>query len=228
MTPPETLDVHALLEHRDVVRSIARALLGDEHRADDVFQETCVRALERPPRAGAALAGWLTRVARNLAINHRRREGLRPEREEVAARPEAVRDAEERDLELEEQMLAAVRELEPPYRTVLYLRYWRDLGPSAIARELGVPVATVKTRLQRGIERLRRDLDRRYGGERGPWSHALGALALTRLAARPAEGTTLGILLMNKSLAAAVAEWELGPADLVFLSATSFLETGLR
>ena len=217
MNPPPS-DLEALLKSRDFLRSIARGLLLDEDRAEDVVQETCVRALERPPRKLGAARAWLARVARNAALDLRRRESLRSDVERRAARPEAV-EAEERDLELQQQVVEAVRRLEPPYRTAVYLRYFRNLSPGDIARELEVPVATVKTRLRRGLEALRAELDRKHGGDRRQWSVALLALALPELAPA-AEGAVglgaalKGIILMNKSIAA-------GAAALVLIAAAT-------
>ena len=45
--------------------------------------------------------------------------------------------------------------LDEPYRTVILMRYYEDLTPSQIAEHLGLPAATVRTRLRRGLERLR-------------------------------------------------------------------------
>ncbi len=217
MNPPPS-DLEALIKSRDFLRAIARGLLVDEDRAEDVVQETCVRALERPPRKLGAARAWLARVARNAALDLRRRESLRSDVERRAARPEAV-EAEERDLELQQQVVEAVRRLDPPYRTAVYLRYFRNLSPGDIVRELEVPVATVKTRLRRGLEALRAELDRKHGGDRRQWSMALLALALPELAPA-AEGAVglgaalKGIILMNKSVAA-------GAAALVLIAAAT-------
>jgi len=59
--------------------------------------------------------------------------------------------------------------LDEPFRTVVLLRFFDDLAPRAIARQLGVPLATVHSRLQRGLARLRERLDRRPGCERRAW-----------------------------------------------------------
>ena len=51
-----------LLKHAAFVRALARSLLLDPHAADDVVQETWLRALEAPPRHAGNLRGWLSRV----------------------------------------------------------------------------------------------------------------------------------------------------------------------
>ncbi|MFI5401989.1 MAG: sigma-70 family RNA polymerase sigma factor [Planctomycetota bacterium] len=161
-----------LLEHRDFVRAVARGILADEHAADDVVQETCLRALERPPRA---LRGWLARVAKNLALTALRREKTRDRRERAGARPEGQPSVAEAASRLEQHRLVveAVLALEEPFRSAILLRFYEDRKPREIARELGVPVDTVRSRLRRGLERLRARFDERHGGDRAAWSLAL-------------------------------------------------------
>src|SRR5436190_9819438 len=68
--------------------------------------------------------------------------------------------------------LARSLALDEPYRTAVLLRFFEDLPPRAIAKRLGIPVATVHTRLQRGCDRLRQQLDAKFG-ERGAWCAAV-------------------------------------------------------
>ena len=55
-----------LSSHADWVRALARELVRDEHRAEDVVQETWVAALRRPPRDDSNVRGWLATVVRNV------------------------------------------------------------------------------------------------------------------------------------------------------------------
>lgn len=214
----DTNELEAILSDRAFLRRLARSLIADEHRAEDVVQEAWVRALERGPAEVGAARNWLARVVRNLASNQRGRELARPAVERRAALPEAApaEEEEERDFELQSAVLAAVRGLRQPYRSTIHLRYWRGLSPRAIARELGLPEATVKTRLRRGLELLRADLDRRHDGDRRAWCVGLIALALPELlpgagmfsGASIAQGLSQalkGTLLMNKPIAATLA-----------------------
>ncbi|MHC4493695.1 MAG: RNA polymerase sigma factor, partial [Planctomycetota bacterium] len=73
MTPP--VDPQELLAHGDFVRAVARSVVFDETRVDDVVQQTWVAALERPPRDRSGLRAWLGRVARNFALRASRDEG---------------------------------------------------------------------------------------------------------------------------------------------------------
>lgn len=173
---PASEAIEELIRHRRFLSALARSLVHDEHRAEDVVQETFVAALEKPPRAGVPLKAWLAAVVRNVAFKDRRSRARRYDRERSVARSEVSLDVQ-RDLELEEELVAAVRDLEEPFRTVVVLRHHRGLAYERIARDIGVPVNTVKSRLRRGLERLRRELDARHGGRRSTWILAIAPLA---------------------------------------------------
>ncbi|HKB14721.1 MAG TPA: sigma-70 family RNA polymerase sigma factor, partial [Planctomycetota bacterium] len=116
---PETL-----LEHGPFVRRIARSLLFDEHRVDDVVQETWLAALERPPRT--AIRAWLGTVVRNFSLRALRGESRRTRRETAAARPEAVPSTEEIAAResARKTVVEAVLALEEPFRAAILLRFY--------------------------------------------------------------------------------------------------------
>ncbi|MCE9594804.1 MAG: sigma-70 family RNA polymerase sigma factor [Planctomycetes bacterium] len=150
-----------LASHAEFVRRLARSLLADPNTADDVAQDTVRAALEARPR-GDALRAWLATVARNFARRARRGEARRRSREEFVAREEA-HGAVDAALEREETMrrvVAAVGSSPEHYRAVLILRFYDDLPPREIARRLGVPVETVRTRQRRAADLLRVELSR--------------------------------------------------------------------
>ncbi|MEM7200711.1 MAG: sigma-70 family RNA polymerase sigma factor [Planctomycetota bacterium] len=177
-TAPDKIDPTELLRHRPALASLARQLVADHHRAEDLVQDAWLAALQRPPRAREALSSWLRRVLRHRAYRERQRESERPAREAAAARPEAVADSAEASLEGHRVLLAAVSSLREPMREAIVLRYYRGLGPREIAARLGVPVATAKTRLRRGLAELREALDDAHGNRRGAWVVALVPLTL--------------------------------------------------
>jgi DNA-directed RNA polymerase specialized sigma24 family protein len=72
MAPPEPLSPDLLLEHAAFLRGLARSLVLDESRADDVVQEAYMAALRRPPPPRVRLRAWLAAVTRNLALRSRR------------------------------------------------------------------------------------------------------------------------------------------------------------
>jgi len=200
---PPTFDAEAeLRRHGASLRTLANALLGDRDAADDVVQATWLRAIEQPPQHDAAPGGWLATVVRNFALRWRRAERRRRCREELAARSEAMPDAAGSAAreELLQRVVDALRSLPQPYRGALWMRYFEDLPPAVIAARTGVPVATVKSRLQRGLVQLRTRFDREGG--QGDWraglAIAFGVEGSMRIGTMAAAGV-LGVLTMTKT-----------------------------
>jgi len=191
-----THDPEALLAHQAWMRRLAAGLVRDAGEADDVVQEAWVAALEARGPIGD-LGAWLATVVRNSARSLRRGAARREAREAGSARPEGLPASDEVVARLQEErvLLAELEALEEPYRTTLLLRFHEELAPRAIARRMQVPVETVKTRLKRGLARLRARLEEHHGG-RESFLAALVPLL------RPGEGALLptGILLMKKPL----------------------------
>lgn len=142
------------------------AVIAGAAESQDAAQEAFVkayRALDRF-RPGAPFRPWLLRIVANEAIN-RRRAGRR-----MAAL--ALRAAESRPKddaapspewaalrrEQHEQLVDALNELRPEDRLVVAYRYWFELSEREMADALGCAVGTVKSRLSRAMERLRRVL----------------------------------------------------------------------
>jgi RNA polymerase sigma-70 factor (ECF subfamily) len=189
-----------LTRHTASLRALARDLLADEALADDAVQQACVTALTRPPAGAVSAAAWLRAVVRSCAFDLWRTEQRRRRRELLAARDDGVeaRDPAEQ-LELQEDIVAAVRALDEPYRTVVWLRYYGHRSPTAIAQQLGEPVKTVKTRLWRALQLLRQKLDGRYGS-RGTWAGALVPFARVRDVINVAGLAGGGLLMQGKKL----------------------------
>jgi RNA polymerase sigma-70 factor (ECF subfamily) len=141
-----------------------RRLLGDETMAEDLFQQTWVRAAERIRRYDASrpFGPWLLTVGRNLALDHLRRyrpESLdeRPEPPAPAEGPGATDDPLGRlaARERRERLGAALDGLAPHDREVLSLRFEEELSLKEIAALVAAPLPTVKARLYRAMARLR-------------------------------------------------------------------------
>ena len=178
--PPATVRIEDLLAHREWVRRMARALVQDDARADDLEQEVWTSALKRPPEGrGLPLRSWLATVLRFRAIDQRRAEARRRVREESVARPEGEPSAAEVVArgEILKRVVTAVMDLEEPYRSTVLLRYFEDLPPAAVAARQRVPLETVRTRLRRALARLRERLDAGQDGGRRAWMAALVPLA---------------------------------------------------
>jgi RNA polymerase sigma factor (sigma-70 family) len=196
----------SLLSHRHFVRAVAFGLLRDADASEDIEQETWIRAMTRPPRDTGVLRSWLRTVARNLARNRVRDEARRAERESSVARHEWSVSSDEivEKESLRRAVVDAVLSLEEPYRTVLLLRFYDELPSAAIAARLGIPGSTVRTRIQRGLARLRERLDANIPGGRAGWSAALAPL--------------LAIPNIPLTLSAAVAAKKVGIAVAVLLA----------
>jgi RNA polymerase sigma-70 factor (ECF subfamily) len=208
-TPP--FDAERLLAHRDWIRALARTLVSDASRADDLAQEAWIAAHARPPRDVRNLRAWLAEVVRNLARTGARAESRRARREQFAARSEALPDTTElvAQAELQRELVGHVLELDEPYRSVVLLRYFQDLEVSEIAEQLGAPANTVRTRLQRALAQLRERLDREWGA-RSTWCASLVTLA------RGAKHTTVP---STAAVLAATTAWKV--AVIVVLGASA-------
>ncbi|MBK9386128.1 MAG: RNA polymerase sigma factor [Planctomycetes bacterium] len=204
----DSASVSEIVAQREFLRRLARALLRDEHAAEDVAQDALLHALEAGPAALRSPRAWLARVVRRRSARWKRRETQRAEREARAARPESIEERSDRELLLQQEVLEAVRALEPIYRSAIFLRYFEERTPPEIASALALPLATVKTRLQRGLALLREDLDRRHGGDRRAWLAPLATLGAPSAMGVPSlVGVELGsaLLLLMKKIVLAVA-----------------------
>src|SRR5688572_15002241 len=202
-----------LLQHSDFLRRLARGLVRDAHEAEDVVQHTYLAALEHPRAQPGSLRGWLATLLRNRARNLGRERGNRERRERTLAREDLQEshEAAVESLELQREVCELVLALAADKRTALYLRYYEDLAPAEIARRLGVPEKTLKSRLHRALEELRARLDQRHGGERRAWLAALLPLTSPRAGAalllgKQALGAAAAVLLLS------LAAWRAWPA----------------
>ncbi|MFI8004788.1 sigma-70 family RNA polymerase sigma factor [Streptomyces sp. NPDC086010] len=135
---------------------------GDRQRAEDLLQETLVRAWQHPEAFDApyeSMRPWLFTVARRLAIDARRSRLARPaEVSDVVLETAPARDntaeAAARSLDVRE----AVRTLSPEHRAVLVQIYFRGLSVGETALALGIPAGTVKSRSYYALRVLARSL----------------------------------------------------------------------
>ena len=169
------------LQHGGFLERLAKSLVGDEHESEDLVQGAWTTALASPPRRSGSLRGWLATIVRNTASNLHRDRDRRTTRERAAARPELALGEPTVDdqLDLQDKVVAAVRELREPYKTAVHLRYFRDLTPTEIAKRLDVSVRTVDTRLARGRDMLREALTRASGGDPRQWLAVLLPLSVS-------------------------------------------------
>ena len=183
-------DPQMLLANAGWMLGLARSLVRDEARAQDIVQETWLAALRSPGIASVRLRGWLSRVLRNFAnLQHRREQRVARRERAVAsqeghdATPERLLERAESQRRLVEQVIA----LPDPYRSTILLRFYENLSLAEMAELTGAPLATTKTHLRRALGRLRERLDDRERRRGADWR----ALALPVLAVAPAEEATL-------------------------------------
>ena len=180
METNDHVEPERMLDHAEWIRGLAKRLIAEPADADDAAQDTWVASLRRPPATDRPLRPWLRRVLGNFARQRARGASHREARESIAARPEALPSAAElvSRAEQQRQLVDVVLELREPYRATILLRFYEGLEPTRIAEVQGVPAATVRSRIQRGLALLRQSLDARNGGRRELWAGALAPLAL--------------------------------------------------
>ena len=145
--------------HAAAVYRVALTVVHDPALADDVVQETMIKAWRKSPvPAGEEIPrNWLLKVARNTAISvlRGRREVLHgPDTlPEAAGGAETVRTVEGR-AQLEE-LWEALRHLDEDARALIVLKEVDDLSYEEIAATLDLPLSTVKTRLFRARKQLK-------------------------------------------------------------------------
>jgi RNA polymerase sigma-70 factor (ECF subfamily) len=162
---PEVLD--ALIEqyqHR-LLRYLVH-LTGNRATAEDLFQETWIRVLEKGHQydGKSRFATWLMTIAHNVAIDHlrkRRPASLDEMRDAEDAAPfEPASDSpspfdQVSAMEDGARIQAALEQIAPIFREVLVLRFQEQMKLEEIAKLINIPLATVKTRLYRGVIALR-------------------------------------------------------------------------
>lgn len=158
-------------EHQDRLYALGYALTGNRHDAEEVAQDTLLRAYRALVRYPAQRVrelkqrAWLHRIAVNVARNrHRRVEPrlveLNGSEQDATPGPEA---RAMRRMEID-SVAAALSCLPERYREAVVLRYVQDLSYAEAAEVLGQPVGTVKSNVHRALRLLRGENDERIDG----------------------------------------------------------------
>ncbi len=215
-----------LMRHEGFLRRVALGVLGgDEQLAEDALQETWIRTSGRTPDQPSRERSWLAVATMNTARSLRRRERsherMRDRFADSGRRPANAADTRA-DIErraLLADVTDALLALPEPYHEAVRLRYVEGMRPSAIAERLGVPVETVRTRVKRGLERMRDRLDARYGS-RDTWRHVLVPFVPASVLSRAgATGGSVAVGIgFSKTIAVAV-----GAVALVVILVLAFL-----
>lgn len=204
MASTTTTTSHALLRHAGFVSALARAALRGDSESEDLAQDAWVAALEHAPEGEERQRSWFVRVVRNRATDLLRRRARRLAREQSGGRPEARPGPAElaERAEMGRRAVAAVLALEEPFRSAVLLRFQEGLAPAVLAARLDVPLDTARSRVRRGLERVRATLltTDSHAERRG------ARTALVALAGGPAwfaAAATGGTLMTKKTLLAA-------------------------
>lgn len=184
-----------VLSHQDRLYGFALRLSGNPQEAEEITQDSFVRAykaLGKYPaerRRTLALRPWLHHIALNVfrnrvrgqhlhlvLLDHDGDSGVWEHAADDAARPEAILE----QAELKETLEALVAALPERYRLAVILRYVQGLGYREMATVLGQPIGTMKANVHRGLQVLRQVLEaqeaaqaevirprRQAGGQRG-------------------------------------------------------------
>ncbi len=149
-----------------LVYSIAFASFRDQSIAEEIVQDVFTQVWKKADTYNASIARvhtWLVSITRHKVIDMLRRERAHPERNgvdllEVSDREDFATTRPEDDAELfwrKEQVREALNTLPPNERKPLALAYFKGYSQTEIARILGLPLGTVKTRIRFAMKKLR-------------------------------------------------------------------------
>jgi RNA polymerase sigma-70 factor (ECF subfamily) len=161
-TPLTRLDVGREIDgHLPALRRYAIALCRSAIDADDLVQDTVLRALKANHqfRAGTDLRAWLFRIMYTVYISHLRKQAVRDRVHRQLPSGELSVDAQQQ-LRLEAQEVLVALQTLPEVQREAVMSAARDEGRyEDLAKKLGIPVGTFMSRLSRGREALRRASD---------------------------------------------------------------------
>jgi len=164
----ETLIRRLYAEHGRMLLAYATRLTGDRGAAEDLVQETLIRAWRHSDTVAEAtvpLKGWLLTIIRNLAHDRSRRRSVRPA--EVPELPEGGPASGDHADKVVDSLvvLDALKTLSSEHYTVLVEIYYRNRSVAEVARMLDIPEGTVKSRTHYALRSLRTALASTRDGE---------------------------------------------------------------
>jgi RNA polymerase sigma-70 factor (ECF subfamily) len=154
------------LEYLDSLYSYAMVLTHNHAEAEDLVQETYIRAIPamKRLRSESNIKGWLFKILRNTWLNHLRKRRTAPVISWTEEGDGSVRDIAEPAKDSyhalvgkmeKEQVQAAIQALSVKFREIILLREFEELSYDEIAGLLNCPLGTVMSRLARARSKLR-------------------------------------------------------------------------
>jgi len=152
--------------HQEPVFRLAYLLMGDPDEAEDIAQETFLRAYRVLRRfdTDRPLRPWLLRIASNLAHNRNRSIGRYISTLTRFARqdPDRIKPTTTKPEDESQALWQAVKQMTKPFQEVIFLRFFLDMSENEMVDALNVPAGTVKSRLHRALSKLRGIIERDY------------------------------------------------------------------
>ncbi len=156
-----------VVRYQNLVAGVAWRYGVRREEIEDVTSEVFIKVHGnlRQYRPDHPFSTWLYRLAANHVIDHARRRRKERGRTEMPEQVEDLRPGAQHDLETDERarlLREAMGELDPRYREALFLVYVEGMKVEDAAGTLGIPEGTVKTRLMRGRDALKKALARAH------------------------------------------------------------------
>jgi RNA polymerase sigma-70 factor (ECF subfamily) len=147
--------------HAKALHGYVEKFCPDRAAADDIVQETFIRAWRHLPQLSAddrPIRPWLFRVARNLLTDADRAARSRPMAIQAEPAEEAGTDSGLGQVLDRQLVYAALGHLSPAHRTVLVETFYHGASLATVAKQLGIPHGTARSRLHYALHALRQHL----------------------------------------------------------------------
>jgi RNA polymerase sigma-70 factor, ECF subfamily len=171
----ERMDSEELVSrYKRLVHHIIYRMISDRDAHDDIFQEAFLNILRSLPdyRGKSQLSTWITSVTMNTCRNALRKNASRsPEmNRDLREDPDLVASDSSPELDIERSDARAILEIQlnrlpPKYKMPIVLFYIEHFSYRGIADALGIPIGTVKTNIYRGMQGLKKTLEKEHGHE---------------------------------------------------------------
>ncbi|WP_025028897.1 RNA polymerase sigma factor SigW [Caldalkalibacillus mannanilyticus] len=156
--------------YKNKIFQVAYRMLGNRTEAEDIGQETFLRVYANLSRYDQThkFSTWIYRIATNLCIDRLRKRQITYSLDQEVAATEGLDmysqiadkakgpEAEVMTIELQNEVQQAIDQLPIKYKSIMILRYIEDLSLQEISEIIDLPVTTIKTRIHRGREALKK------------------------------------------------------------------------